>query len=190
MKDHYKTIPGWFNCPDLYHEMVTKATQKATFVEIGCWKGKSSSFMAEQIMNSKKDIQFYCIDTWKGTLTEDGHQNDPDVVNNRLFEVFNHNLSPFTGYYNPIRSTSVEAANQFEDNSLDAVYIDGEHLYDYIRSDVQAWKDKIKDGGILCGHDYDHNHSLSIDKILREFGLVNKFTVYPDTSWSVVINRP
>lgn len=165
MKDHYKTIPGWFNCPDLYHEMVSKAPQKAMFVEIGCWKGKSSSFMAEQIMNSKKGIKFYCVDTWKGTITEDGHQNDPDVVNDRLFEVFNNNLAPFSGYYNPIRSTSVEAANQFEDNSLDFIYIDASHEYEDVKDDIKAWFPKLKKGGTIAGDDYN---SPQVSKAVHE----------------------
>ena len=178
MKDHYKTIPGWFNCPDLYREMVSKAPQTATFVEIGCWKGKSSSFMAEQIANSKKDIKFYCVDTWKGTLTEDGHQNDPDVVNDRLFEVFNDNLAPFTGYYNPIRSTSVEAANQFEDNSLDFIYIDASHEYEDVKDDINAWFPKLKKGGTIAGDDYN---SKEVSRAVREiFGSAivspNRFT--------------
>jgi SAM-dependent methyltransferase len=165
MKDHYKTIPGWFNCPDLYNEMVTKAPKKATFVEIGCWKGKSSSFMAEQIMKSKKDIKFYCVDTWKGTLTEDGHQNDPDVVNDRLFEVFNLNLAPFVGYYNTIRSTSVEAANQFEDSSLDFIYIDASHEYIDVKNDIAAWFPKLKKGGTIAGDDYN---SSQVSRAVRE----------------------
>jgi SAM-dependent methyltransferase len=166
MKDHYKTIQGWFNCPDLYKEVVAKAADNAKFVEIGCWKGKSASFMAEQIMNSKKAITFYCVDTWKGTLTEDGHQTDPDVVNDRLFEVFNLNLAPFAGYYNPIRSTSVEAASQFENNSLDFIYIDASHEYIDVKNDIQAWLPKLKKGGIIAGDDYN---SSQVSRAVREF---------------------
>lgn len=165
MKDHYKTIPGWFNCPDLYRELVAKAQNNSIFVEIGCWKGKSASFMAEQIMNSKKNIQFYCVDTWKGTLTEDGHQTDPDVVNDRLFEVFNQNLSPFAGYYNPIRSTSVEAASQFDDNSLDFIYIDASHEYIDVKNDIAAWFPKLKKGGTIAGDDYN---SSQVSRAVRE----------------------
>ena len=176
--NHYLTIQGWFNCPDLYREMVATAPQGAKFVEIGCWKGKSSSFMAEQIMNSKKDITFYCVDTWKGTLTESGHQNDPDVANDRLFEVFNDNMSPFAGYYNPIRSTSVEAAQQFEDNSLDFIYIDASHEYIDVKNDIDAWFPKLKKGGTIAGDDFN---SSQVARAVREaFGMAieipNRFT--------------
>lgn len=178
MKDHYKNIQGWFNCPDLYRDMVNKSPSNATFVEIGCWKGKSSSFMAEQIMESRKGIKFYCVDTWKGTLTEDIHKNDPDVINDRLFEVFNENMSPFTGHYTPIRSTSLEAATQFQDNSLDFIYIDASHEYKDVKNDIKAWLPKLKKGGTIAGDDFN---SPQVSKAVRQaFGrsivTPNRFT--------------
>ena len=86
-----------------------------------------------------------------------------------------------------IKKTSIDASKDFENNSLDAVYIDAEHDYDSILSDVQTWKNKIKNGGVLCGHDWDHNHATDIQNILEQENLLNDLTVYPDSSWSVII---
>jgi predicted O-methyltransferase YrrM len=83
-----------------------------------------------------------------------------------------------------IRKTSVDAAQQFADGSLDAVYIDAEHDPISVRSDVNAWKNKVRKGGILCGHDFYLPH---IYTILLEENLINNLTTYPDSSWSVVI---
>ncbi len=81
-----------------------------------------------------------------------------------------------------IRKTSVEAAKDFPDASLDAVYIDAEHDEDSVREDIRAWRPKIKPGGILSGHDYILPH---INKILtQEEGLFN-ITVARDSSWCV-----
>ncbi len=52
----------WFTYPDLYKEMVEKF-DNSIFVKIGSWKGKSSSYMATEIANSKKNIKFFCVDT-------------------------------------------------------------------------------------------------------------------------------
>lgn len=84
-----------------------------------------------------------------------------------------------------IRKTSVEAAKQFEDHSLDAVYIDAEHDEDSVREDIRTWRPKLKRGGILSGHDFNLPH---IGRILSEeegFG-PGFITVAPDTSWAVV----
>ena len=48
----------------------------------------------------------------------------------------------------------VVVLNSFPDNELDFIYIDGNHTYHYVIKDLEiSWK-KIKDDGILCGHDF------------------------------------
>lgn len=53
-----------------------------------------------------------------------------------------------------IRALSHEVADLFADESLDYVYIDGNHAYDYVKLDLETWYPKLKKGGILAGHDY------------------------------------
>src|SRR3990167_7294613 len=83
-----------------------------------------------------------------------------------------------------IKKTSVEAAKDFPDGSLDAVYIDAEHDEDSVRQDIQTWRPKIKPGGILSGHDYVLPH---IHKILTEEEGFRDITIAPDSSWCVPI---
>ena len=63
-------------------------------------------------------------------------------------------MKPVENYYKPIRSPSVEAASRFEDNTLDFVFIDASHEYEDVKNDINAWLPKVKNGGILAGHDY------------------------------------
>lgn len=49
---------------------------------------------------------------------------------------------------------SDEACNDVPDNSLDFVYIDGNHSYDFVKADIEKWYPKLKIGGIMGGHDY------------------------------------
>ncbi len=54
-----------------------------------------------------------------------------------------------------IRSKSVDAAFLVPDNSLDLIYIDGDHTYDAVISDMSAWWDKVNHQcGLICGDDY------------------------------------
>ncbi len=48
----------------------------------------------------------------------------------------------------------MDAVKDFEDNSLDFVYIDANHEYDYVKQDITEWTKKVKPGGIVAGHDY------------------------------------
>ena len=48
----------------------------------------------------------------------------------------------------------MDALDDFEDNSLDFVYIDGNHTLPFIAMDIFGWEQKIRKGGIISGHDY------------------------------------
>lgn len=53
-----------------------------------------------------------------------------------------------------IKGYSTEVAKEFEDKSLDFVFLDGDHRHAQVREDILAWRPKVRDGGVLCGHDY------------------------------------
>jgi predicted O-methyltransferase YrrM len=149
-------IQGWNDgIPPLYAAMVKQAINGMHFVEVGSWKGKSASFMAVEIINSGKSIKFDCVDTWLGDAGE-GMAEDPYIKSGTLFEHFLDNMKPVEGYFTPIRESSVKAAELYEDNSLDFVFIDAAHDYDNVFADVHAWWPKVKEGGIISGHDYYH----------------------------------
>lgn len=52
-----------------------------------------------------------------------------------------------------MRLQSVSAATFF-DRELNLVFVDGDHGYEPVKQDIQAWEPLIVPGGILCGHDY------------------------------------
>ena len=56
--------------------------------------------------------------------------------------------------YTIIKKYSMDALKDFEDNSLDFVYIDSNHTLPYIVQDIFGWERKVKKGGIISGHDY------------------------------------
>ena len=38
--------------------------------------------------------------------------------------------------------------------SLDFVYIDGNHHFDFVMQDIIEWSKKVRAGGVVSGHDY------------------------------------
>jgi hypothetical protein len=173
----------WFTFPDLYSRMVKKATNGSIFVEVGSWKGKSSAYMATEIINSNKDIQFFCVDTWKGSIEHEGMELG------NLYETFLNNMKPLESYYFPLKITSIEASKKFKDNSLDFVFLDASHEYEDVKTDILAWLPKLKSGGVLAGHDYYKESetdcfpgvSKATDELLNNFEIVDDcFVFYKD----------
>lgn len=140
---------NWFSYPNLYKAIVERCKNGSKIVEVGSWKGRSTSYMSVEIYNSEKDIEFYCVDTWEGGPDHQGREELSE-----LYNVFLNNMKPVEGYYIPLRDTSLNVSKKFEDESLDFVFIDASHEYEDVKNDILAWLPKVKPGGILAGHDY------------------------------------
>lgn len=153
MEHFYQKIgEDWFTYPNLYKKMVSDANENSHFVEVGVWKGRSAAFMAVEIINSKKDIKFDCVDTWEGSVE---HKEFDVIINKELYKLFIDNIEPVKNVINPIKLPSLDAVNLYNDESLDFIFIDASHEYEDVKNDIIAWLPKLKNGGILAGHDYE-----------------------------------
>lgn len=74
-----------------------------------------------------------------------------------------------------IKEKSVDAVRFITDNSLDFVYIDGDHAYKHITEDIFLYYPKVKERGLLSGHDYDFE---SIRNAVTEFIVKQKLGLY------------
>ena len=167
---------GWFDYETLYTKMVNEFPTDSTFVEVGCWRGQSASYMCVEIANSDKSIDFYCVDHW---LPFSDSDNDPTK---HLYETFLDNLQPVKKYFNALRLESVKAACLFEDESIDFVFIDASHDYNSVKSDIMAWYPKVKKGGVIAGHDYVVDSlEFEVDKVVNEL-FPNDFELIQSTN--------
>ena len=144
-------IPGWFKYRRLYDAAIAAAADGAVFVEVGSWKGRSAHYMASRIRESGKRIRFCCVDHWLGSAE---HRDDPDVVGGTLYDTFLRNTASVSGFIEPMRMTSLEAAQQFPEGSCDLVMLEASHDYESVRADIAAWWPKVTPRGVLAGDDY------------------------------------
>jgi hypothetical protein len=107
--------------------------------------------MAVEIINSQKNIDLFCVDIWQ--YPAEGYDRFKRI-NSDMYDFFLRNTKPVEAYIKPIKLASVEAATNFEDNSLDFIFIDAAHDYDNVKADIQAWYPKLKPTGVFAGHDY------------------------------------
>lgn len=118
-------------------------------VEIGtCW-GK----YARKLCQGNPNLKLVTIDPYRIMYADDWTQRigqkDLDNVRAKAKKV----THPFN--ITMLRKTSMEALPDFDNESLDFVYIDGSHEFDYVATDLVEWGRKVRKGGIISGHDYN-----------------------------------
>ena len=117
-------------------------------VEIGVFKGEFS----KHILNNWGGT-LYMIDVWRplGNEYEDAsnHKEHIDAYQQTM-----ENIKGFEDRGIMIRASSEISANMFQDESLDFIFIDANHAYDFVVDDINLWFSKLKKGGIFSGHDY------------------------------------
>ena len=152
LEHFYEKIDGWFDFQEIYSEMVNRFSDHSHFVEVGSWLGKSTSYMGVEILNSGKKIKFDCIDTWEGSknfIDENFYKTDRNP-----YDIFTENISSVKNYIHPIQGKSKDIVSNYNDESLDFVFIDAGHDYESVITDIKNWYPKVKNNGIIAGHDY------------------------------------
>lgn len=166
-----KDINGWFSFESVYDFLTSSIPDGGVFVECGAWLGKSSSYLCDI---SKKRINIYIVDTWKGSASETDGPHSLALTHD-IHSMFLSNMG--NRKFTAIKKTSEEASKDFEDNSCDVVFIDMEHTFDAVLKDIQLWLPKVKVGGYIAGHDYtDHfpgvvkavRHSFDLSEIVQK----------------------
>lgn len=150
----YQDIYGWFSYEHIYKGIVDQLDDNSLIVEIGSFKGKSSAFMAVEIANSGKKINFDCVDPMKplGHYVESSKEH-PEIWSDYNADAFRQRMKSVEGYYNLKELTSDEAVQLYEDKSIDFLLIDGDHSYEAVKKDVINWIPKMRPGGLIIGDD-------------------------------------
>jgi len=167
---NWSDINGWFDFSDLYDHLILNANDGSVLVEVGVWLGRSFSYLASYADRSGKSLRVVGVDHFVGSFNEPSLQSVVDSHGGSIYNQFvlNMNECGLSGKYEVIVSDSVSAASNFADNSVWAVFIDGDHRYENVLADIKAWRTKVSDGGILCGHDINLD---SVKKaVTEEFG--------------------
>ena len=151
---------------------------KLVGAEVGVWRGEAS----RHLLRSLPELHLHMVDAWQ-TYPQ---RATPSSLKSAKQPAFDHarNEAIRTTEFATDRRTihrrdSVQAAENFDDSSLDFVFVDAEHSYDSAAADINAWWPKLKPGGILFGHDYGHPRFPGVKRAFDEL-LPGKLTEAPD----------
>ena len=147
----YEKIEGWFNMEEQYRKLLDHVPINGTFVELGCWKGRSTAFLLEEVIKDGLPRAIHVVDNFIGSTNTDVEKEVyKDINKKELISEFFKNINYVQkALRSVINSDSAEAAKQFEDSSIDVIFIDAGHSYENVKADILAWLPKIKSGGII-----------------------------------------
>ena len=160
----YHTIPGCFTFPGLYKYIVDDIGCSPWHgVEVGVLAGQSAACLGAELITAG----------YTGLAKLDLVDLNADQV------TIMQNLAPVHDVIGVFHNGgSVPASKLYEDGSLDFVFLDGDHAYPSIRADIDAWRPKVRRGGILSGHDYT---PLMPDVVRAVDETFERFEIWPGT---------
>ncbi|MCO6019385.1 hypothetical protein CKN86_13325 [Carnobacterium divergens] len=160
-------------------EKILKNKGNLHIAEIGVYEGKVSKYL----LNNLSIEKYWVIDPY-----ENYDQYNDTKANIQLLDNAYKKLKKEVLVYNNtlfLKKFSKDAAKDVPNNSLDLVFIDGNHEYEFVLEDIKIWKEKVKKGGIISGHDYDYPNIEGVKIAVDEF-FENEVTIENDYVWYVI----
>ena len=159
------------NCIGLLPLVEKALTKDSVMVELGSFGGVSTDLFARY---AKK---VYAVDLW-ATYNERLYQETMQKAESLFDEILKYHSN-----ITKVRGDSLEIFKDFEDASVDFVYIDSLHTYEHVKKEIENWLPKIKKTGYIGGHDY--TEILEVNNAVREFFQEDIIEVFDDSSWLV-----
>jgi len=119
-------------------------------IEIGSWMGNTTWPIAEECERNGGFV--VCVDTWEGNV---GTHLEPIASTYDVFKMFRDNVkAKKPRNIIPIMTDSLNV-HFFKHGFFDFAFLDGDHRYSHVKSDIEiCWK-ALRKGGLICGHDMD-----------------------------------
>tara|TARA_B100001250_G_scaffold405049_1_gene421899 strand:+ start:4448 stop:5044 length:597 start_codon:yes stop_codon:yes gene_type:complete len=162
------------------HFKVENTPRPRTMIEIGSFMGESTQmFAASGIFDT-----IHTMDPFEG---DEKFLIDYDLTWDQVKNEYKQNIRNFNNIQLHERY-SYDIVSEFENDSIDLVYIDGAHDYQSVLQDLEYYLPKVKRNGLMGGHDYNKFYEPYEDVIRAVNQVVGQPSkLFPDTSWLKVI---
>ncbi len=133
------------------------STPGGSFVEVGSYLGASACYIAAGILGAGGRAKLYCVDTWRNDAMTEGSRD--------TYAVFLENTRRYRETVVPLRGVSAAVAGTFA-RRVDFLFVDGDHTYEGVKADVDAWLPLASDGATVVFHDIGWADGVA--KVVRE----------------------
>jgi MMP 1-O-methyltransferase len=150
-------IEGFFTEDEgRWYARFARALRGGTFVEIGSWKGRSTSFVAP--VCKANGTRLVCVDHWRGSNDDLGPKYAATLAVEDVEQTFRANMKALGADVEVLALSSRDAAERFAAGSIERVFLDGSHDGPSVAEDLLLWSARLAPEGVLAGHDYDVKH--------------------------------
>ncbi len=160
----------------------------------GCEVGVDRGHTTVGLLESFPTLFLHAVDPWGSGGNHKTMPRDKEELTRARTEFFDsttsYRESPSSGKRLCVHEMdSVQAATNIANNSLDFVFIDACHLYEYVKQDLELWFLKVAVGGLVSGHDYqsagDRRGLFGVKRAVDEWCNKNgyKVNVAPGSVW-------
>ena len=145
--------------PNINRTIMAQTLYELEF-KVGAEIGVAAGEHAETLCKNNPNLTLYCIDAWQ---YYHGYYDYLGEKLEKFYKKAQSRLAPYNCIL--IKKFSMDAVKDFEDNSLDFVYIDGAHDFKNVADDVCEWTKKVRIGGIVYGHDFKRSKSNYLNAV-------------------------
>jgi len=144
--------------------------------EIGVFRGVLSKYLLEKLPN----LTLLMVDRWEAVEEDHEYRTSGSTIASftvqQMKEVEDEAAAntAFAGSRAVwLKGETSVMVSRVKDAVLDFVFIDADHRYEAVLADIKAWFPKVKIGGWVCGHDWDHpeDHIKNKDSKARLWGV-------------------
>jgi len=151
-----KSLQTDLTAHEMYILNLLAKSKSGTFVEIGSYLGASAIAITDGI-NNKPNSKLYCIDTWKNDAMTEGQRD--------TYHIFEKNIIKYKDKIIPCRGLSKDMSQKVS-GKVNLLFIDGDHSYEGVKTDVQYWFPKLDDEAIVIFH--DSGWAEGVQRIIKE----------------------
>lgn len=147
-----------FDFHKFYDRIAKQLPNDCKICEVGVADGQSALYLASKLNELGKTFTLYMVDN-----LDYGKYIQLCTIYENIIQ------SGLGGSIKVIPKDSIEASKDFNDGYLDFAFIDSSHLYEPTKLEIKAWYEKVKDEGIISGHDaYDANVYRAIKEVIPQ----------------------
>lgn len=163
----WEDLGGHFNWLSFYQKQAERIPENGITVELGVWLGRSICHLASL---TKPSVTSYAVDLFDCEQDCKSMNDHVKAQGGSILQEFVDNAHDcgVLDKIKIIKEYSWDASKDFDDGTVDLVFIDAAHDYESVKKDIKAWLPKVKDNGVIGGHDYDASWPGVIQAVKEE----------------------